>query len=193
MNLHGVASSVVSAVNPLMPVTCQISTGSTTNADGTRSPAYATPGAFTGSITGNLLTVSAQSAGTLQVGQTISGAGLPSGLVISALGTLANTYVLNQSGLSIGSEAMTAALNLQAQIQPVTWKDIQQLEGLNISGIRWKAYLYGQVNGIVRAEKKGGDLIVVPAGPHAGTWLVAEILESWPDWVLAAITLQNGE
>lgn len=43
MNLHGIVSGVVAAVNPLVPGTIRVSTGSTTAADGTRTPTYAAP------------------------------------------------------------------------------------------------------------------------------------------------------
>lgn len=40
MNLHAIASRYVAAVNPMLPVTVQISDGLTTAADGSRSPSY---------------------------------------------------------------------------------------------------------------------------------------------------------
>lgn len=42
MNLHGIASAAISAVNPMIPVTIKSSTGYTTGADGTQTPAYTT-------------------------------------------------------------------------------------------------------------------------------------------------------
>ena len=42
MNLHGVAVGAISAVNPPIPATLSVSTGYTTNADGTRTPTYST-------------------------------------------------------------------------------------------------------------------------------------------------------
>ena len=43
MNLHGIVANAIGAVNPLISVQIQVSTGSTTNADGSRTPAYAAP------------------------------------------------------------------------------------------------------------------------------------------------------
>jgi hypothetical protein len=126
MNLHGIVSGVISAVNPMIPVTVQVSLPPTLNA--ARKP--------------------------------IAQYGYPQ--------------------------------IVPAQIQPLTWRDIQQLDGINLGGVRWKVYLYGQVDGLVRPERKGGDLIIIAAGRHQGTWLVAQVLEQWPDFVLAAITQQNG-
>jgi hypothetical protein len=65
---------------------------------------------FTASIAGNVLTVTAVGSGTLAVGQVITGASVPAGTYISALGTgsgLTGTYILNNA-TTIASEAMTA-------------------------------------------------------------------------------------
>ncbi len=87
----------------------------------------------------------------------------------------------------------SAPVAASAQIQPLTYRDLQQLDGINLQGTRYKFYLYGQVDGVVRAESKGGDLITVPPGNrHAGVYLVAQVLEQFPDWVSCACTLQNG-
>lgn len=66
---------------------------------------------FTGAISGTTLTVSAISAGSLQVGQTIAGAGVTGGTTITALGTGVGgtgTYTVSASQ-TVASEAMTAS------------------------------------------------------------------------------------
>lgn len=199
MNLHGIAGPIVAAVNPWTPVSVQISTGpAATGPSGRQTPGYATPGAITGSIAGTILTVTAVGAGsTLQDGQALADlttALLPNTIITGQLtGTPggAGTYSVNQSQ-TVGAEAMTTSLLLLGQVQPITWRDLQQNEGINLSGVRWKIYLRGQVDGIIRPERKGGDLITIASGRHQGVWLVAQVLEQFPDWVCAAITLQNG-
>ena len=42
MNLHNLASGLITSVNPNITVTIKVSSGYTTNADGSRTPAYAT-------------------------------------------------------------------------------------------------------------------------------------------------------
>lgn len=196
MNLHGIAGPIVAAVNPTIPVEVRISAGqAATLPDGTRPPAYETPGSLVGAISGTLLTVSAVSAGKLAVGQLLAaGSGvLAAGTTITGLGTgtgATGTYEVSRNQ-EVAETAMTTSLVLLAQIQPVTWRDIQQMDGLNLEGIRWKAYLNGQVDGLVRPERKGGDLIIISSGRHQGVWLVAQVLEQFPDWVCAAITMQN--
>ena len=143
------------------------------------------------------LNVTGSASGVLLVGQTL--ADLTGALaakttiteLISGAGG-AGTYGLSNFQ-TVPEETMTTSMTLLGQIQPITWRDLQQLDGLNTNGVRWKIYLSGEVDGIVRKEKKGGDLITIPPGSrHAGTWLVAQVLEQFPDWVCAAIVLQSG-
>ena len=82
--------------------------------------------------------------------------------------------------------------NVPVQVQGLSFKDLTEIDGLNLNGERRAIYIKGQVEGVVRAAGTGGDLIVIPSGNSAGTWLVAYVLESWPDWTKAIITLQDG-
>lgn len=85
-----------------------------------------------------------------------------------------------------------APVTLLGQVQPLTARDLQQLDGINLGGVRWKIYLSGQIDAIVRPERKGGDLVTIATGRHEGVWLTVLVLEQWPDWCVAAITQQNG-
>jgi hypothetical protein len=78
------------------------------------------------------------------------------------------------------------------QAQALSYTDLQLLDGLNIQGVRRAVYLNGSALGVVRELQVGGDLFVFPAGtfPEGNTWLVAHVLESWPDWCKCALTLQ---
>src|SRR5579871_2481547 len=121
MDRHGLVSGAIAAVNPLVPLTLQVSNGYTTAADGSRAPSYAAP------------------------------------------------------------------VTVFGQVHALTYRDLQQVEGLNLNGTRRAIYLEGQENGLVRADNKGGDLITDAAG---NVWLVAMVLEAWPDWTKVAVTLQ---
>lgn len=88
--------------------------------------------------------------------------------------------------------AYQTPVQTMAQVQPLTFRDIQQLDGLNLQGMRVGIYLDGQLDGLVRSQGKGGDLVVISTGVHAGTYLVAVVLEQWPDWVKIAATLQGS-
>ena len=190
MNLHQIASGGIGSVNPFIPLSIRVSTGSTTEDDGSRTPSYA------------------------------------------------------------------PAVTAPGQVQALTFRDIQQLDGLNLQGTRRAIYVNGRVEGLVRVENRGGDLVTVPGaffnGSIAGTtltvdkvnsgqlavgdvlagsgiidgtsiaalgtgtggvgtyevdtdqnvaeeamtsgavWLVAIVLEHWPDWTKLAVTLQDG-
>jgi hypothetical protein len=199
MNLHGLASGYVGAVNPLIPVSVRTSTGpsSATSASGQQLPGYATPGAITASISGTVLTVTAVASGALLPGVGLAdttSALLPGTTVTGQLtgspGGM-GTYSVSQSQ-TVASEAMTTSLALLGQIQPITWGDLQQMDGINLGGVRWKIYVNGELDGVVRPELKGGDLITISTGRHQGVWLVVQVLEQYPDWCCAAITLQDG-
>lgn len=196
MDLALVAGNLIPAVLPPLQVTVRVSTGQKATAtDGGRAPLYATPGSITASISGGVLTVSAITAGVLRPGQTVSGAGVVPGTLITSQidGTPggAGNYQLNNVQGIIGPEAMTTALVLLGEVQPMSARELRQLEGLNVAGVQWKIYLRGEVDSVVRAEKKGGDLVSIPSGPHAGLWLITVLLETWPDWCCAGIVRQN--
>lgn len=81
---------------------------------------------------------------------------------------------------------------VMGQIQNLTGPDLRQVDSLNLQGTKRAIYLNGQLDGIVRNENKGGDLIDVPKGSvNEGTWLVAMVLESWTGWCKVAATLQR--
>ena len=78
-----------------------------------------------------------------------------------------------------------------AQVQPMTGGDLRQVDGLNLNGTRKSVYLYGDVDAIVRASNKGGDLVNL--ADDNTVYLVHQVLEHWPKrWVKVAATLQNG-
>lgn len=195
MNLHAIASGVISAVNPNVLVNVQVSTGpSATAADGSRTPTFATPGAITASIAADVMTVTAVSAGSLMRGQTVAGAGVTAGTSILRQITGSpggvGTYQVSRSQ-TVSAEAMSTSLVVPAQIQSMTYRDLQQTDGLNLQGDRRAIYFYGDIEGIVREDRKGGDLVTFPDGT---VWLVAIVLETWgpsKDWCKVAVTRQN--
>ncbi len=193
MNLNALAGGLTATVNPRQLLDVRISVGSTEDAASNPTPLYATPGAITASIDGNLMTVSLVSSGVLKVGQLLAGAGLLPGTIITDFvsGVRGGTgvYTVNQAQ-EISSEGMTTSLILNGQVQPLQYKDMMQMDGLNLQGERKKFYLFGAVDGLVRSKDQGGDLITDPWG---NVWLVATVSEQWRrSWVAALATLQNG-
>jgi len=85
-------------------------------------------------------------------------------------------------------------VDVQLQVQALQYNDIVQLDGLNIQGDRRAVYLQGDWDGVIRADQKGGDLLMFPdrKGGPVRTWLVVFVFENWPDWTKVAVTLQDG-
>lgn len=81
------------------------------------------------------------------------------------------------------------------QVQALAYSDLQQLDSLNIQGVRRAIYLQTQVMSVVRVQQAGGDLIVFADGtlPEGTTWLAVHVLERWSTWCKVAITLQDDQ
>jgi|SRR3974390_41224 len=97
-------------------------------------------------------------------------------------------YTQDSAGKQVPQYA-PETVSVPGQLQSLTFNDLQHLDGLNIQGIKRAIYLYGRIDGLVRVDSKGGDLIMTPDG---NTWKVVLVLEYWPDWCKVAVTLQNG-
>lgn len=144
----------------------------------------------------SVLNVTAVAGGVLQVGQTLADQGtLAANTVISGLLTGAGgvgTYSLNRQQ-TVAPETMTTFATLLAQVQPLSTRDLRQIDGLNLQGDLKSLYINGPINGIVRPAVKGGDLVTLSDG---SVWLVTMIPEGWnfsSGWTKAIIVLQNDE
>lgn len=125
--------------------------------------------------------------------------------VIPAINPQVPATIQFNQGTDIGPDGSvaptySAPFPVLAQVQALTFRDIQQIQGLNLQGTRRAIYLFGDVEGLVRVTNQGGDLITIP-GPIGGfpantVWLTAQALETWgitPDgWCKIAATLQDG-
>lgn len=115
-------------------------------------------------------------------------------IVSGAIGTV-NPHVSGTVQISTGYTtagdgtqvpAYAPAVTRTMQVQPLSSRDIQHLASLNIQGSNTSIYIDGELNGIVREDRKGGDLITI-AGK---VYLVTTVLENWPDWTKVAAILQ---
>lgn len=85
-------------------------------------------------------------------------------------------YTTSADGTQV--PAYAAPVTAMIQVQALTYSDLQQVSGLNIQGEARAVYLYGDWNGVLRPEAKGGDLIAF----NGQQWLVKQTTETWPDW-----------
>ena len=116
---------------------------------------------------------------------------------VAAVNPLQSVTVRVSTGASInadGSRTPTyVSYTLQAQIQALASGELAQISSLNIQGTHRAIYLYGDIEGLLRSDRKGGDLVIFPDG---STWLVTTVLETWGSvgsgdmWCKVAATLQ---
>lgn len=76
--------------------------------------------------------------------------------------------------------------SVTVQMQPLSYTDLMKIDGLNLQGIKKKAYVNGNFEGVNRPKQKGGDMLIV----NGETWLITQPLEEWPDWCAFVVTLQ---
>lgn len=122
--------------------------------------------------------------------------GIVSG-AISVVNPFVFTTLKRSAGYTTAADGTRTPLfndipGISVQVQALTYSDLQHLDGLNIQGVRRAVYLNGAAMAVVRPLQAGGDLFVFPdcTLPEGNTWLVAYVLESWPDWCKCALTLQ---
>lgn len=91
-----------------------------------------------------------------------------------------------------------APVGAMVQVQALSASQIQHLDSLNIGGVMRSARLDGDWRSVYRVDSQGGDMITfgatpdVPVSLQSTTWLVVQVLETWPDWCSLAIQLQKA-
>jgi len=117
------------------------------------------------------------------------------GIVRGAIGTVnphvpAQMLVPNGTFTTSPAGKKTPAYNdpvdVSVQLQPLSYTDLKQVDGLNLQGILRAAYVNGNFEGVNRLKGKGGDKLLV----NGETWLIVQPLEEWPDWCKFVVTLQ---
>lgn len=111
---------------------------------------------------------------------------------IGAINPLMNCTLQTSAGNSIAPDfspvpAYNTYYPVPCQIQPLTARDLRQIDAINLQGTMRAIYLNGTIEGVNRASIKGGDLFTFPDGTM---WLVTQPLENWPDWSKVAVTQQ---
>lgn len=84
--------------------------------------------------------------------------------------------------------------DVRIQVQAQTGKDLKHIERLNIQGVLRSVYMYGNTQGVVRVDEKGGDLLHFPQVPGDAVqkWKVVAVVETWPDWSKVIVCLQTN-
>lgn len=99
------------------------------------------------------------------------------------------------SGYTTGTTGKTTvtyatAVNLVAQVQALTKREIEHIDAMNLSPCDRAAYVNGQVAAYDRVAQTGGDLLIF----EGRTWKVMAILEGWTTagWSKVALVQQTG-
>lgn len=99
-------------------------------------------------------------------------------------------YTTNDAGKRTPT---TSTLTLKGNVQALDAGDLRHTDSINLQGVTRAVYLYGNIQGIVRADGKGGDILQFPQVPGSTNqnWLVYHVSETWPDWCKVLVVLQQ--
>lgn len=126
------------------------------------------------------------------------------GIVRGAINTV-NPDILGQYVASTGytqaadySQVPSYAAPVEApmQVQALSGGDLRHVDMVNVQGVKRAVYMFGNAQGQVRIDAKGGDLLRFPQtlGGTVNTWLVLAVLETWnptsPGWCKVGVVLQ---
>lgn len=84
-------------------------------------------------------------------------------------------------------------LSGRGQVQALSGPELAHVNNVNLQDVVRGVYLYGNWQGVVRADAKGGDVLLFPQVPGAQiqSWRVYQVLETWPEWCKVAVVLQK--
>lgn len=115
--------------------------------------------------------------------------GLAGDLVSGVLPRKAIT-IESSTGYSTGTDGTRTPtytpITTTGSVQPLSAKDLQHINSLNIQGVVQKLWLDGNYEGLFRVTGQGGDLIKF----DSQTYLVATVFERWPGWCSLGLTMQ---
>lgn len=98
-------------------------------------------------------------------------------------------YTTSPSGHRVPTTTSTV---VKGQVQAVSAETLRHIDGLNIEGLKRSVYLYGNAQGAVRPDAKGGDFLLFPQVPGAPvqTWKIVQVVETWSTWCHVIAVLQ---
>lgn len=100
-------------------------------------------------------------------------------------------FTINAQKKQVPSYA--AGVNARMQVQAVSAGELRHLEGMNVQGVLRSIHMWGNTQGVVRVNQKGGDLVYVAEVPGGASkvWKVVKVVETWPDWCHVIVNLQT--
>ena len=76
--------------------------------------------------------------------------------------------------------------NIEIQVQNLNNDALQHSSNLNSQTLQGTVFIPRTINGIVRRDAKGGDILIF----NSKTWIVTHVQESWEGWSKAIVTMQ---
>jgi len=115
---------------------------------------------------------------------------------VSAVNPMADGQWKQSTGYTTASDGTRTPsyadpVDIKAQLQPMGYKDLVQVEGLNLGGEKRAMYVNQDIHAVMRPDGQGGDLIVLNDG---STWLVVMPLENFyqtSGWTKIAVVRQQ--
>jgi hypothetical protein len=95
------------------------------------------------------------------------------------------------------SPSYAAGVPVRIQIQPLDKEGLRHVEKLNMTGVFRTVYMFGNTQGVVRVQAKGGDLLQFAPfqGEVVQTWKVVEPDGPWNveqgGWTKIIVVLQT--
>lgn len=88
--------------------------------------------------------------------------------------------------------SFAADVPIMIQAQAAKSSQLAHVQNLNMQSVYKNVRMWGNAQGVVRPDAKGGDLIRFPNVPGGAvqTWLVVVVLETWPEWCSVIACLQ---
>lgn len=111
---------------------------------------------------------------------------------IAAQYRASNGYTTNAAGKR--DPVFAAAVPVVIQAQAVSGSALKHIEGLNLQNVYRNVRMWGNGQGVVRPDAKGGDMLDFPQIPGGAVqpWLVTHVLETWPEWCSLIVCLQRA-
>jgi hypothetical protein len=99
-------------------------------------------------------------------------------------------YTTDTAGKRVST---TTTTTIQAQVQGISASDLRHVDNLGIEGVKRSVHMLGNVQGVVRADQKGGDILQFPEIPGGvvRNWRVVNVMETYPDWSRVIVVLQT--
>lgn len=100
-------------------------------------------------------------------------------------------YATDAAGKRTPSFAVAVPVTIQSQA--VSGAALKHIEGLNLQNVYRNVRMWGNTQGVVRPDTKGGDILHFPQVPGGVVqkWLVTHVLETWPEWCSLIVCLQR--